>query len=238
MKHIRNMKKKEVIQNIKTNKMLKKLSQKLLAFILKKTDKINRNIYHKKKKFLFKNLKGTIAELGPGTGLNLEYYPKNIKWIGIEPNSDLREEITNKAKKLKMKNIIVKNATAEKIPIKSNSVETVISTLMLCSVKDVKKTIKEVHRILKPNGKFIFIEHVAGKPNTLRKSTQNLLAKSPYLIISDNCHPNRDIGNEIKKSKFKSVNYKTYFQHKDRSLIDKIFMFPINPHIYGYAIKE
>lgn len=211
-------------------------SQKILAWILMKTDKINRDIYDNKKRELFQDLHGTIVELGPGTGLNLEYYPKNIRWIGIEPNPKLRQEILNKAKKLEMKNVQVLNASAEQIPLKDEITDVVITTLMLCSVKDLPKVIQETKRVLKKNGKFLFIEHVAGKKRSVRRIVQNILVKTPYIIISDGCHPNRDIGKTI-KTHFQEVKFKEFVQEKDRSILDKIFMFPINPHIYGYAKK-
>lgn len=62
------------------------LSQRFVAWFLFNAEKFDKEAYGKRKRQLFRNIKGNILEIGPGTGVNLEYYPNDIKWEGIEPN--------------------------------------------------------------------------------------------------------------------------------------------------------
>ena len=138
-----------------------RLSQRFIAWFLSRGESLEKEMYGDKKRDLFKiRQKSRVLEIGPGTGINLQYYPKNIEWIGIEPNPEMNKHIKTKLKKLDFKARLIKG-NAEKIPVKNNSIDYVISTLVLCSVKNPPKTVKEIKRVLKPEGKFLFMEHVA-----------------------------------------------------------------------------
>lgn len=208
-------------------------SKKFVAWCLSKSEKIDKEIYGEKKKNLFKKLKGTILEIGPGTGINLPYYPKNIKWVGIEPNKEMHKYIKKKSEKLKIK-VEIKNLKAEKIPLKNSSADYVISTLVLCSVDSQEKTLSEIKRVLKKDGKFIFIEHVADKPLTLRRTIQNLAPYTPWKLFSDNCRPNRETWKTIEKSGLKKIKIKHF---KIKELRFNPLTFLVRPHIIGEATK-
>lgn len=207
-----------------------KQSQRLLAFILSKSEKIEDKIYGDKKIKLISNLKGTILEIGAGTGTNLKYYSSNTKIILLEPNSKMYKHIKDNSNKLGIKFNIIKSK-AEKIPLKDESVDVVVSTLVLCSVEDVDKVLSEIYRVLKKGGKFIFLEHIADKEGGFRRRLQNFVIHTPWIFFSDGCHPNRETGNNIKKSKFRKVKIEKF-------MIKGIGLsYLVNPHIYGEAIK-
>ena len=207
-----------------------KLSQRFLAFILSKSENIEDEMYGDKKRNVLSGLNGTILEIGPGTGINLKYYSSNTKIMLLEPNPLMYKHIKDNSNKLGTKIIILKNR-AEKIPLKDESVDFVVSTLVLCSVNNVDKVLKEIYRNLKKGGKFIFIEHVADVKGSFRRKIQNISIHTPWKFFSDGCHPNREILNNIKRANFKKIKIEKYMM-KGNGL-----NYLVNPHIYGEAVK-
>ncbi|XP_058096392.1 uncharacterized protein LOC131242048 isoform X3 [Magnolia sinica] len=115
----------------------------------------------------------------------------------------------------------------EALPIRDASVDAVIGTLVLCSVKDVDIALKEVKRVLKPGGLYIFIEHVAANGGTPVRFLQSLLDPLQQ-IFSDGCHLTRETGKEISEAGFSDVSINT-------AGLSSVYL--IFPHIYGVACK-
>lgn len=179
-----------------------------------------------RKHSLFANIHGDVLEIGPGTGPNLFYYPKDIRWIGIEPNPYMHPYLQKEAEKLGL-NIDIRTGTAERIDAEDNSIDTVVSTLVLCSVPNLSATLQEILRVLKPSGRFLFIEHVAAPQGTLLRKIQNGI-KPVWKVTADGCNPNRETWIALESAGFASVNY----QHFKAP-------FPIvSPHIMGIATKK
>jgi ubiquinone/menaquinone biosynthesis C-methylase UbiE len=205
--------------------------QRLFArFMASENEKIH-ELYKDRKVELFSQLTGTILEIGPGTGVNLQFLKCDNKWIGIEPNIAMYSYLMKEADRLGME-IQLCRYFDEDLQIKNRGVDAVISTLVLCSVTSVSETLKEVLRILKPGGKFVFIEHVEDKSSTFRYWIQKVLPYTPWRYFSDGCNPGRDIGNEIDTAGFSQVNWQLYHQEGE-GIIRSI----TRPHICGVAIK-
>ncbi|HLC32401.1 MAG TPA: class I SAM-dependent methyltransferase [Candidatus Nanoarchaeia archaeon] len=201
------------------------LQKKIFAYLIYGSEKSIDAVLKKDKKKLFSRLKGTILEIGAGTGANLAYYSKNSKVICLEPNPEMHSFLRKKAASLGLKINTIKGR-AEAIPLRKSSVDIVVSTHVLCSVEDVKKSVNEIKRVLKKGGKFVFIEHVAAKKRTVLKTVQNLLVQV-WSLLFDRCQINRNIGDVLKKSGFSKV-----------TLQEKKFAFPIvSPHVVGFARK-
>ena len=209
------------------------LSQIFCAKIMKASEKDSEKFYKKRKKRLFSKIKNKsiVLEIGPGTGINLSYYPRGIKWIGIEPNQEMHKFLREKAQGIGV-NADLKEGISEKLEIKSNSVDYVISTLVLCSVNNLFDTLKEIKRVLKKGGKFIFIEHVAGKKGTLRCHIQKIMPLTPWRFFSNGCDPARNIEKAIKEAGFSRIEIENYMQ-KGKGIIHLI----AKPHISGLAVK-
>lgn len=178
-----------------------------------------------RKRSLFTNLHGKILEIGPGTGPNLSYYPSDIQWIGIEPNPFMHSYLQKEADKLGL-NIDIRIGTAEKLDAEDNSIDTVISTLVLCSVPNLSNTLQEILRVLKPGGRFLFIEHVAAPNSTFLRSVQNTV-KPVWQVLGDGCNPNRETGIAIENAGFASVDYQKFDAPVPL----------VTPHIIGVATK-
>ena len=207
-----------------------KLSQRFLAFVLSKSENIEDKIYGGKKRKLISDLKGTILEIGAGTGINLKYYPSDAKIILLEPNPIMQKHIKKNVHLLQTQVKIIKGI-AEKIPLKDKSVDVVVSTLVLCSVNNVDKVLSEIYRVLKNGGRFIFIEHVGDIEGSFKRKLQDFSIHTPWKFFSDGCHPNREILNNIKKFDFRKTKI-------EKCMIKGSGLnYLINPHIYGYAVK-
>ncbi len=207
--------------------MFKKLRQKLFAKSFSKKEKLSDQIYGDVKRELFSDISGIVLEIGPGTGSNFFYYPSGISWVGIEPNVFMNKFLKEKINGRNDIKSEIKIGSAENIDLPDSSVDFIVSTLVLCSVKDVNKVLAEIKRILKPGGKFIFIEHVVAPKKTFLHFFQNIL--TPFFkITADNCHLNRDILSYIKNN-FNEVEYNEF--------IPKYKLGFLTPHIIGYAKK-
>lgn len=200
---------------------------RLFAWMVYKNSHIHDQAVVKYKKNLFSNLHGTVLELGPGTGTNLPYFPKNINWVGIEPNPFVYPYLFKKAEQLGL-HIQIQRGTAEQIPFLSDSIDFVISTIVLCSVRDLSATLREIQRILRPGGRFLFIEHVAANHGTLLRRIQHWFCPI-WKLIGDGCHPDREMGLALKNAKFEKLEYETF----NAPLAIPI----VRPHIAGIGIK-
>ena len=180
-----------------------------------------------KKQALFAGIHGDVLEIGPGTGVNLVYLPVGVRWIGIEPNTFMHGYLRELGLKLGL-DIDIRVGTAEQLPVPDNSVDAVISTQVLCSVTDPARVLQEIQRVLKPGGRFLFVEHVAAAPGTTLRRWQRL-ARPVSALIGDGCHPDRETWNDIEQAGFALIQLEHF--EIESAVLSK-------PHIAGVAIKE
>ena len=168
---------------------------------------------------------GEVLEIGFGSGLNLPHY-KNIKKLyALEPSKEFFAFAKERIDKVPF-SVEHVQASAEKMPFGDNTFDTVVSTWTLCSIPDVEAALKEVFRVLKNDGKFIFID-LGKSPRKFLSLVQNILSPISELT-SGGCHINREIDMLIEKSGLKFEHIER-FQQKSRPLI---FMYK------GVAIKR
>lgn len=203
------------------------LRQRLFAWALNKSENTNDKLYHQIKMDLFKNIEGTVVEIGPGTGINFSYLPQNINWIGLEPNEAFHENMLKKAAGRHINARLIPSV-AERIDLPDESADVVISTLVLCSVKNLRLALQEIKRILKKGGRLIFIEHVAAPRKTGRRRAQQFF--NPInRFVADGCNCNRETWTDIEQAGFSSVNIRHQTLKGTSALVA--------PHIIGYAVK-
>ena len=178
-----------------------------------------------RKRELFAGLGDSVLEIGPGTGPNLLYYPSGIRWLGVEPNPYMYSYLQAAAEQAGLE-VDLRSGTAEQLPADDNSMDTVVSTLVLCSVTDPERVLREVHRVLKPGGRFLFLEHVAAPPGTFLRRVQTFICPL-WKLIGDGCHPNRDTGPFIEHAGFSEVTYENF----------RLPLGPVAPQIVGAAVK-
>lgn len=151
---------------------------------------------------LLENISGDVLELGCGTGANLEFYSQTKRLVLIEPNRHMCQKLKEKLSVEKLKTIEILNNRAESLSLADASFDIVVCTLVLCSVKNLEKALSEIYRILRPQGKLIFIEHVAAINNPKRYKWQRRLGFL-WKLIAAGCHTARHTENAIVKAGFK-----------------------------------
>ena len=200
------------------------LYQRLFAHGLALGDDAQHRLYGERKRKLFADLTGTVVEIGPGTGINLPYLPRGIRWIGIEPNPHMHRFIREAADEHGI-DIELRNAPASDTGLPTDSVNAVISTLVLCSVPDLDAALAEITRILKPGGRFVFIEHVAAPGDSWLRTLQRGI-KPIWKPLADGCHPNRETAQAIERAGFTDVRYEAF----------RADLPVVSPHIIGSAV--
>jgi ubiquinone/menaquinone biosynthesis C-methylase UbiE len=132
---------------------------------------------------------GRVLEVGAGTGLNLEHYPETIEeLVLIEPERAMARKLAARVADLGRPAQIVE-ASAETLPFDDGSFDTVVSTLVLCSVGDAESALRELRRVLRPGGSFLFLEHVrSGDPRTARRQDR---LNPIWRFVSNGCNCNR-----------------------------------------------
>jgi SAM-dependent methyltransferase len=109
---------------------------------------------------LLSGVRGRVLEIGAGTGLNIARYPDGIDELVLaEPEPAMRQRIARRLRRhARVARIL--DAPAECLPLADDSVDTVVSTLVLCTVADPERALREIARVLRPGGQLLFIEHV------------------------------------------------------------------------------
>ncbi|MGG6295703.1 methyltransferase domain-containing protein [Leptolyngbya sp. AN02str] len=180
-----------------------------------------------RKQALFADLHGNILEIGPGAGPNLRHYPSDIHWTGVEPNPFMDSYLKQEADRLEL-TIDIYRGTAECLNVEDNSMDAVVSTLVLCSVDNLERTLQEILRVLKPGGRFYFLEHVAAPKGTGLRRVQHWI-RPVWKILGDGCHPDRETWIALEKAGFERVEYQHF-----RAPIPAI----VSPQIIGVAVKR
>jgi ubiquinone/menaquinone biosynthesis C-methylase UbiE len=133
--------------------------------------------------------RGRVVEIGAGTGLNIAHYPDGIaELVLIEPDPAMRGRLALRLQRYARVARIV-DAPAERLPLDDASVDTVVSTLVLCTVDDPERTLREIARVLRPDGQLLFIEHVRASSRFLAACQDNLLR--PWRRYAGGCRCNR-----------------------------------------------
>jgi ubiquinone/menaquinone biosynthesis C-methylase UbiE len=144
---------------------------------------------------------GAVFELGCGGGINQEMYDPSLitSYAGIDPHEGLLETTRQQAGRLGT-NVDIRQGVGEDIPFPSSSFDTVVCTYTLCSVEDPNKVMSEMRRILKPNGRLLFLEHGRAPDADVAKWQSRI--EPVWKHIAGGCHLTRPIGPELRGAGF------------------------------------
>ena len=199
--------------------------KRLFAYMMAQSSAEYNGIVGDRKRALLGGLRGSVLEIGAGTAPNLGYYSRDIDWLGIEPNPAMFPYARRQAQELGI-NIALREGQSERLPVPDASIDAVVSTLVLCSVRDQVISLQEVLRVLKPGGQFVFIEHVAAERGTGLRRLQGVV-RPLWQLCSDGCQPNRETWTTIENAGFSHVQLEHF--HVDAPIV--------SPHIAGTAVK-
>jgi ubiquinone/menaquinone biosynthesis C-methylase UbiE len=132
---------------------------------------------------------GLVVEIGAGTGLNIAHYPDAVdELILTEPEPGMRRQIARRLERpASVARVIA--APAERLPLPDSSVDTVVATLVLCTVDDPESALREIARVLRPEGQLLFIEHIRASSRFLAACQDRLL--KPWRGFAGGCVCNR-----------------------------------------------
>jgi ubiquinone/menaquinone biosynthesis C-methylase UbiE len=201
------------------------LKKYIFALGLKIMDPILTRAYRPKKVGLLNNLSGTILETGPGSGLNFRFYAKGSTVIAIEPNRYLHPCLKTAAARNGL-SLELHTTPGEAMNLLDNSADAAVTSLVLCSVSNPDKVVSEIRRVLKPGGRFLFIEHVSAPENTRLQRFQKVISPL-WQKLFDGCHPDRNARRHIENAGFSLTCVEEF----------KLSVPVVSPHISGTAIK-
>lgn len=132
---------------------------------------------------------GLVLEVGAGTGMNFQHYSNVSGVVAIEPEPHMLEQAKRRAAGDPAP-VVLLRAGAEELPFQDGAFDTLVCSLVLCTVGDQRKAIRECRRVLKPNGSLRFYEHVRATGGRAARWQDRL--ERPWGFFGGGCHPNRD----------------------------------------------
>lgn len=167
--------------------------------------------------------RGTVLEVGMGSGLNLEFYDADKVDLvyGLEPSAGMRKKARPNLAKSKVK-VEWLDLPGEQIPLPGNSVDTVLLTFTLCTIPDWQAALEQMKRVLRPEGGLLFLEH-GQSPHQSTRTWQNRITPA-WKKVAGGCHLNRPITELIQQSGFRIME------------LENLYV-PKAPKIAGYIYK-
>ena len=166
---------------------------------------------HEHRQYLAQDLHGRVLDLGAGTGAMLPYFDQAapqevaIELHGIEPDPHMRRRAERKAENEGV-DIEIEPGRAERLPYLDETFDRVVASVVFCTISDVDKALSEVHRVLKIDGEFRFLEHVRSDGRLGR--VQDSLAPF-WKRVSAGCRLNRRTRQAIVESPLEMVEIDT-----------------------------
>lgn len=149
---------------------------------------------------LITRARGSVLEIGGGTGANLPFYGEGVEELVItEPEAPMARRLERKLAGYS-RPVRVVSARAEELPFEEQSFDFVVSTLVLCTVDDQARALAEIRRVLKPGGQLVFLEHVRSEDHRLARWQDRL--HGVQVRIGHGCHCNRPTVENIERASF------------------------------------
>jgi SAM-dependent methyltransferase len=170
---------------------------------------------------------GEVLEIGAGTGRNLPLYRHATRVVALEPGPGMRARAIQAARAAPVAVDIV-DGTAEDLPFPDASFDTVVASLVLCTVPDLAGALAEARRVLRPDGTLRFYQHVRADDPRLAHWQDRL--ERPWGWLALGCHPNRDVVAAITAAGFRVVELDRF----DFQIMPPL----VRPHVLGVAERS
>ena len=185
----------------------------------------------RRRRQLLADATGRTLEIGAGSGFNLPHYTERVTELVVsEPSPHMREHLHERLESdpPPVGSWELVDAGAEALPFDDASFDTVTGGFIMCSIPDPAAALDEIARVLKPGGRYIFLEHVhAGEGTTLGRFQD--LIEVPHRYFAAGCHPNRRTGELIERSPLE-------IERLERGEMPRS-MPSVRPTIFGAAVR-
>ncbi len=143
---------------------------------------------------------GDVLEIGGGTGLNLPHYGPEVRSLTItEPEKPMAKRLERRVVETEVHATVLR-APAEDLPFEDDSFDVAVSTLVLCTVDDQPRALRELRRVLRPGGRLLFIEHIRSDDPKVAKLQDRILPLN--VRVAHGCHCNRPTVDGIRAAGF------------------------------------
>jgi ubiquinone/menaquinone biosynthesis C-methylase UbiE len=147
------------------------------------------------RRWLTAGARGHVLDLGTGTGRNLPLFPPGTRVVGVDPGRDVLRRARRRAGAVPLV-----QARAEALPFRDAAFDTVVGSLVLCSVADAARGLSEARRVLRPGGTLRMMEHVRSTVSW-RARVQDVV-QPLWTRVSGGCRPNRDTERAVEAAGF------------------------------------
>jgi ubiquinone/menaquinone biosynthesis C-methylase UbiE len=155
---------------------------------------------------------GNVLEIGFGTGLNLPHYPPHVRKVtAVDPNVGMYRKARRRVEQAGIE-VDRRVLGGERLPFEDGTFDCVVSTFTLCSIQDVAQAVREVYRVLKAGGKFLFLEHGLSPQLNVRKWQHRL--NWLQMRLAGGCHLDRDVRALVTAQPFASVEIDEFYIEK------------------------
>lgn len=145
-------------------------------------------------------LSGTVVEIGFGSGLNLRAYPPEVQVVlAVEPAAASRRLAEDRISDshLEVRHVALRG---ESLPLDDNSCDGALSTFTLCTIVDVNAALGEIRRVVRPGGRFHFLEHGLSPDDSVARWQRRI--DPVQSRVADGCHLTRDIAELVRAAGF------------------------------------
>ena len=170
---------------------------------------------------------GMVVEIGAGTGLNFAHYPATVnEVVATEPDPHMLKRAREAANTASVP-LRIERAPADELPVEDGTVDTVVATLVFCTIPDPAAALAEIRRVLKPGGAMLFLEHVRATEPGLARWQDRI--QPVWSFFGAGCHPNRDTTAAFERAGF-VIEEIVRFDFSPNLVVDR-------PHMKGIARK-
>lgn len=169
---------------------------------------LEKNRFRRIRQGLIQKAYGNVLEIGSGTGVNFRFYEDVEQVTATEPSKFMIQKSEERIKQSAVPIRLVQ-ASAEDLPFDENTFDTVVATLVFCTIPNVEKAMAEIKRVCKPDGKILLFEHVRME-NPFLSALQDILTPV-WKKICDGCYLNRETISVIKSKDVSIIHINEYY---------------------------
>ena len=152
---------------------------------------------------------GDVVELGFGSGLNVPHYPEAVRRVSAVEPSDLAWSLSAERRQTAAVPVLRSGLDGQNLPFEDDSFDTALSTWTLCTIPDPVAALREVRRVLRPGGQFLFLEHGAA-PDARVRAWQHRIDPIQRRLFAG-CHLSRPISDLLEQAGLPAHDHSTFY---------------------------